>query len=67
MFFFLFFTADVDVMNSESDDDDIPTVFVAGKAIPIDEVNDELIAQMTHQEKETYIQVYQEHYSGMYD
>lgn len=55
-------------MNSDDeDDDDMPTVFVSGRAIPIDEINDELIAQMTAQEKETYIQVYQEHYSHMYD
>lgn len=55
------------MIETESDDDDVPSVFVSGKAIPIDEVNDELIAQMTHQEKETYIQVYQEHFSHMYD
>lgn len=53
--------------DDDDDDDDVPTVFVGGRAIPIDEVNDEIIAQMTHQEKETYIQVYQEHFSHMYD
>lgn len=66
--YFYHFTANIDVMESESEaDDDIPMVFVAGKSIAIDEVNDEIIAQMSHQEKETYIQVYQEHYSHMYD
>lgn len=54
-------------MDSESDADDEPTVFVAGKPIPLDEVNDEIIARMTPQEKEAYIQVYQETYSHMYD
>lgn len=54
-------------MESDDEDDDVPAVFVGGKSIPINEVNDEIIAQMTHQEKETYIQVYQEHYSHMYD
>lgn len=53
-------------METESDGDD-PTVFVAGKPIPLDEVNDEIIAQMTPQEKEAYIQVYQETYSHIYD
>lgn len=56
------------MMDTEEDDDDeSPTVFVAGRSVSLDEVNDELIAQMTHQEKETYIQIYQEHYSHMYD
>lgn len=56
-------------INSESDDgdDDVPTVLVAGRPHPIDQVNDVLIAQMTLQEKENYIHVYQQHYSHIYD
>uniref|UniRef100_A0A0K8TW87 General transcription factor IIE subunit 1 n=1 Tax=Bactrocera latifrons TaxID=174628 RepID=A0A0K8TW87_BACLA len=55
-------------INSESeDDDDVPTVLVAGRPHPIDQINDELIAQMTQQEKENYIHVYQQHYSHIYD
>lgn len=61
-----FVAADVDIIDSDSDGDEL-TVFVAGKPIPLDDVNDEIIAQMTPQEKETYIQVYQEAYSHMYD
>lgn len=53
---------DIDIMESESDDDS-PTVMVAGRPHSIDEINDELIAQMTQQEKDTYIQVYQDHFS----
>ncbi|CAD7005662.1 general transcription factor IIE subunit 1 [Ceratitis capitata] len=52
---------------SEDDDDDAPTVHVAGRPHPIDQINDELIAQMTQQEKENYIHVYQTHYSHIYD
>ncbi|XP_011188432.2 general transcription factor IIE subunit 1 [Zeugodacus cucurbitae] len=52
---------------SEDDDDDVPTVHVAGRPHPIDQINDELIAQMTQQEKENYIHVYQQHYSHIYD
>ncbi|XP_011201229.1 general transcription factor IIE subunit 1 [Bactrocera dorsalis] len=52
---------------SEDDDDDVPTVLVAGRPHPIDQINDELIAQMTQQEKENYIHVYQQHYSHIYD
>lgn len=58
--------ADIDIIESESDDD-APVVLVSGKPFPIDEINDELIAQMTQQEKDTYIQVYQDHFSHMYD
>lgn len=65
--FFFFRIADVDVIDTESEDDDDPTVFVAGKPIPLSEVNNELIAQMTPQEKENYIQVYQEAYNHMMD
>lgn len=54
-------------MESESDNDDSPVVMVAGVNYPIDEINDELIAQMSQQEKDTYIQIYQEHFSHMYD
>ena len=56
----------VDVMDSESDDD-LPTVIVAGKPYPLDEINDNLISQMSAQEKDIYIQVYQEHFSHIYD
>lgn len=61
-----FFAADVDVIETESDGDEL-TVFVAGKPVALDDVNDEIIAQMTPQEKEAYIQVYQEAYSHMYE
>lgn len=53
--------------DDDDDDDDVPTVSFGGKSIPIDEVNDEIISQMTPQEKDAYIQVYQEHFSHMYD
>ncbi|XP_055536484.1 general transcription factor IIE subunit 1 [Wyeomyia smithii] len=56
----------VEIMDTDSDDD-MPTVTVAGRPYPLDEINDTLIAEMTPQEKETYIQVYQDHFSHMYD
>ncbi|KAK2585503.1 hypothetical protein KPH14_010154 [Odynerus spinipes] len=59
-------TGEVETMDSE-DDDLVPTVSVAGKSVAITDVNDALIAEMTPTEKETYIQVYQEYYSHMYD
>lgn len=57
-------------INSESEDendDDVPTVLVAGRPHPLDQLNDDLIAQMSQQEKENYIHVYQQHYSHIYD
>ncbi|SPP76777.1 general transcription factor IIE subunit 1 [Drosophila guanche] len=55
--------------NSESEEeaDDVPTVLVAGRPHPLDQLDDKLIAQMTPQEKENYIHVYQQHYSHIYD
>lgn len=66
--FLSYILADIDVMDTDDDDgDDAPTVYVSGKPIPLGEVNAELIEQMTPQEKDTYIHIYQEHYSHMYD
>lgn len=65
--FYFFFAADVDVMETDGSDGDEVSVMVAGKPVPLDEVNDEVIAHMTPQEKEAYIQIYQETYSHMYD
>lgn len=56
-------------MDTESDEDDSPIVFVAGKPMPLEEVkdNEEMIAQMTPQEKEAFIVAYQERYVDEYD
>lgn len=62
-----FISADVDVMESDEEEDDSPTVLVEGRPVPIDEITAELIEQMTQQEKYTYIQVYQDHFSHMHD
>ncbi|KAH8388923.1 hypothetical protein KR215_007015 [Drosophila sulfurigaster] len=64
--------ANVDLDNyinseSEEEDDDVPTVLVGGRPHPLDQVDDKLISQMTPQEKENYIHVYQQHYSHIYD
>uniref|UniRef100_A0A1B6KQ19 General transcription factor IIE subunit 1 n=1 Tax=Graphocephala atropunctata TaxID=36148 RepID=A0A1B6KQ19_9HEMI len=57
---------DLEAPDSE-DDDLIPVVTVGEKTVPITEVNDQLIQEMSPQEKETYIQVYQEYYSHVLD
>ncbi|XP_049865936.1 general transcription factor IIE subunit 1 [Pectinophora gossypiella] len=58
--------AEMESEDSDSDDN-APTVMVNGKAVPLTSIDDDVIAQMTPAEKETYIQVYQEYYSHMYD
>lgn len=56
--------ASPDVDGMDSDDEDLqPVVTVGDRTVPITEVDDKLIAEMTPMEKETYIQVYQEYYS----
>lgn len=58
--------AEMESEDSDSDDN-APTVLVNGRAVPLTSIDDDVIAQMTPSEKETYIQVYQEYYSHMYD
>lgn len=55
-------------MDSDSDDDG-PIVYVAGKPYPLNDVVEsaELIDQMTPQEKESYIKVYQDTFSHIHD
>ena len=55
-----------DIMDSD-DDDTEPTVYVGGRIVPLSEVNDDLVAQMTQREKDIYIQLFQDHYSHVYD
>ncbi|XP_023948460.1 general transcription factor IIE subunit 1 [Bicyclus anynana] len=59
------------VAEMESEDseveDNAPTVLVNGKPVALTSVDDDVIALMSPTEKETYIQVYQEYYSHMYD
>ncbi|XP_073981525.1 transcription factor IIEalpha [Rhodnius prolixus] len=53
---------------ADSDEDElVPIVSVGNKTVPITEVDDSLISEMTPPEKEAYIQIYQEYYSHMYD
>lgn len=56
-------------MDTESDEDDSPMVFVAGKPMPLDEIkgNAEIIAQMTEQEVKAYIEAFQDRYGDEYD
>ncbi|XP_014363659.2 general transcription factor IIE subunit 1 [Papilio machaon] len=58
--------AEMESEDSESEDN-APTVMVNGKAVPLTSVDDDVIAKMSPTEKETYIQIYQEYYSHMYD
>lgn len=70
-FFIVFITAfilleEIELMDSE-DDEGVPVVQVGHRSIPITDINDEIIAQMTPSEKELYIQIYQDYYSHILD
>lgn len=49
--------------NDIDSDDDIPTVMVGDRSYPVNEIDNNLIAKMTQQEKDTYITIYQEYFS----
>lgn len=66
-FIYCWFPVSAEIETMDSDDDLIPVVSVGDRSVPVTEVNDSLIAEMTPAEKEAYIQVYQEYYSHMYD
>lgn len=49
------------------DDEDVPMVSISGRKMPINEVTDDMVTQMTPKEKETYIKLAQEMYQDMYE
>lgn len=54
-------------MEGEEDDDEVPMIVVGTRRIPLTEVDDSIIRQMNQEEKDRYIQVYQEYYSDMFE
>uniref|UniRef100_A0A1B6E3X9 General transcription factor IIE subunit 1 n=1 Tax=Clastoptera arizonana TaxID=38151 RepID=A0A1B6E3X9_9HEMI len=52
----------VDTLDSD-EDDLVPLVTIGDRTVAVTEVNDELIKEMSPNEKEAYIQIYQEYYS----
>jgi transcription initiation factor TFIIE subunit alpha len=60
-----------DVIMSDEEEDEVdgqqPMVIVGHQSIPLSEVNDEIIAQMSEEEKEEYIRLSQQVYAHMYD
>ncbi|CAO1306174.1 unnamed protein product [Diamesa tonsa] len=58
---------DIEMMADDESDDDVPTIMIGNRLHPVNEVDDSLIAKMTPQEKDQYIQVYQEYFSHLYD
>lgn len=45
----------------------VPTVNVNGKNVLITDINDGIVAQMTQEEKDAYIETYREYYSVIFD
>ncbi|XP_076066276.1 transcription factor IIEalpha [Oratosquilla oratoria] len=58
---------DVELMDSDDDDDVTPLVSVGGERIPITDVTNDIIARMTQEEKNLYINAYQEYMGSMED
>lgn len=67
--FKLFVTANIEMMNDDDSEEDVPTVFVDGKSYKVNEVmdNTDLIAKMSPHEKATYIQICQDYYEHLYE
>lgn len=61
--------ANIEMINDDDSDEDVPSVMVAGRVYPVSDVmsNTDLIAKMTPQEKAQYIQICQEYYENLYD
>uniref|UniRef100_A0A0K2TPD0 General transcription factor IIE subunit 1 n=2 Tax=Lepeophtheirus salmonis TaxID=72036 RepID=A0A0K2TPD0_LEPSM len=59
---------DEEIMSDDDDDDgEAPTIRVGNEEILLSEVNEEIIARMTSEEKERYRQLYEDLYSHMYE
>ena len=58
---------DDEVMSSGDEDGDIPSVKVGKEEYAITDIDENIIAQMTPEEKERYIQIYQDFYANVYD
>lgn len=65
----IFLTANIEMMNDDESEEDVPTVFVAGKSYKVNEVmdNTHLIQKMSPHEKATYIQICQDYYEHLYE
>lgn len=55
------FGEDIEMSDGDSDDEIVPTVKVGAEQVPITDVDNAVIARMTQDEKNQYIQVYQEY------
>ena len=54
-------------MSSGDDDGDIPTVKVGNEEYAITDIDETITAKMTPEEKDRYIQIYQDFYANVYD
>jgi len=56
-----------EIMSSGDDDGDIPTVKVGNEEYAITDIDETITAKMTPEEKDRYIQIYQDFYANVYD
>ena len=54
-------------MESEEEEDAVPMVMIGDRRIPYPEITDDIVEQMTAEEKEEYIRIGQEWYQHMYE
>lgn len=62
-----FLIADVETLESEEEEEEMPSVTVGDVSYLLSEIDDKVIAKMTQAEKNNYISVYQDYYSRVYD
>lgn len=57
------------INDDDESEDDVPTVMIAGRPYPVNEVQDnaDLIAKMSPHEKAQFIQVCQDYYEHLYE
>ncbi|KAK9888548.1 hypothetical protein WA026_000794 [Henosepilachna vigintioctopunctata] len=56
---------DIETMDSEEEDANVPTVTVGNKTYSITDIDHSVISEMTQTEKEIYVQVFQDYHSHM--
>ena len=58
---------ELEMLESEGEEDDVVMVTVAGSKVPLADITDELVAKMSLEEKAEYIKIGQEMYQDMYE
>ena len=52
--------------DGDEDDDEVPMIPVGSRRIPLTDINEGIVSQMTQEERSHYIQVFQEYYDDSF-